>query len=260
MKEMNTMETTANLTDVKALTKTSSVTPKQEVDEKRPPLDAYRTKTDLLAHAKHLIAAGEQAHAAGQQAFRDAAEAIYAATQKHHATQKDCAKAIGKSETWVSRLLTWRNEGYPDDSPFGPTKKEDREAARKIAHAQLTKEEKKSEALTTNTATAPGQQEQPTHSVEQQQTDVAGTSVTAATTSSSSYPREQIPECYLILLDDMRDFQGYKLMTDVNKERRYNKPVYRSDSELKEAFGKYLHERAKQSGERPEENQPCETA
>jgi hypothetical protein len=53
-----------------------------------------------------------------------ATESINSAIEDHGASQKECATAVGKSETLV-------RDGYPDDSPFGPTTK-----AGRVAHAQ----------------------------------------------------------------------------------------------------------------------------
>jgi hypothetical protein len=50
--------------------------------------------------------------------FRAAAEYL-AEARKLGATQRQSAKAIGKSLAWVNRLLKWR-EGGCKDTPFGP--------------------------------------------------------------------------------------------------------------------------------------------
>ena len=41
------------------------------------------------------------------------------------------AEAIGKSASWVNKLLKWRRSGYKDHSPFGATTKRGR-----VEHAQ----------------------------------------------------------------------------------------------------------------------------
>jgi hypothetical protein len=74
------------------------------------------TKEELLTRAKAAIDAGEQS-------LHDAAEALAVAQDLHGATQAEMARAVGKSEAWVSYLLRWRRSGYKDASPFGPTTK-----------------------------------------------------------------------------------------------------------------------------------------
>jgi hypothetical protein len=86
------------------------------------------SKKDLLARAKKSIEVGDEA-------LRDAAEALATAQETHGTSQQEMAKAVGKSQPWVSRLLQWRREDYPGDSPFGPTTK----AERDYAHANKKK-------------------------------------------------------------------------------------------------------------------------
>jgi hypothetical protein len=82
------------------------------------------TKADLLTRAKAAIEAGDRS-------LREAAEVLAIAQELHDASQVEMARAVGKSETWVSRLLRWRRLGYRDESPFGPRTK-----AGRLAHAQ----------------------------------------------------------------------------------------------------------------------------
>jgi hypothetical protein len=82
------------------------------------------TKDELLSRAKTALDKGEDS-------LREAAEALALAQQDHKATQREMAKALGRSATWVNRLLKWKRSGYKDHSPFGPTTKVDR-----VAHAQ----------------------------------------------------------------------------------------------------------------------------
>lgn len=82
------------------------------------------TKAELLGRAKAAIEAGEQS-------LNDAAEALGLAQQDHSATQREMAEAVGKSASWVNKLLKWRRSGYKDHSPFGPTTKRER-----VEHAQ----------------------------------------------------------------------------------------------------------------------------
>lgn len=77
------------------------------------------TKAALLQRAKEAVEAGEQN-------LHDAAEALGLADDDHSATQREMAKAIGKSVGWVNRLLKWRRSGYTEHSPFGPTTKKAR--------------------------------------------------------------------------------------------------------------------------------------
>jgi hypothetical protein len=58
---------------------------------------------------------------AGEYKFRQAAEYL-AKAQKLGATQRQSAKAIGKSPAWVNALLKWKAAGYKD-TPFGPQSK-----------------------------------------------------------------------------------------------------------------------------------------
>ena len=43
----------------------------------------------------------------------------------------EMAGAVGKSEAWISQLLSWRRSGYKRESPFGPTTK-----AGRLQHAK----------------------------------------------------------------------------------------------------------------------------
>jgi hypothetical protein len=82
------------------------------------------TKTELLNRAKAAIEAGDQS-------LKDAAEALAVAQERHGTSQAEMARAIGKSEAWVSMLLQWRRTGYKAESPFGPMTK-----AGRIKHAE----------------------------------------------------------------------------------------------------------------------------
>ena len=82
------------------------------------------TKAELLERAKAAVEASEQS-------LHDAAEALGLAEEDHSATQREMAEAIGKSASWVNKLLKWRRSGYKDHSPFGPTTKRGR-----VEHAQ----------------------------------------------------------------------------------------------------------------------------
>jgi hypothetical protein len=59
---------------------------------------------------------------AGEKSLKQAAEHLATARQAG-ASQRQMAEAVGKSAAWVNRLLKWREEGYEDDTPFGPESK-----------------------------------------------------------------------------------------------------------------------------------------
>jgi hypothetical protein len=82
------------------------------------------TIAELLKRAKAAIEAGEQS-------LQEAAEALGVAQELHGTSQAEMARAIGKSEAWVSYLLRWRRSGYKDESPFGPRNK-----AGRLKHAE----------------------------------------------------------------------------------------------------------------------------
>ena len=68
------------------------------------------TIEDHLSAARRDIAAGEAS-------MRSAANHIAAAVEAG-ATQAQAAKQVGKSQSWVNRLLKWRASGFEDSSPF----------------------------------------------------------------------------------------------------------------------------------------------
>ncbi len=79
------------------------------------------TISNLLDKAKRCIGASDAS-------LKEAAEYIAAATAQG-ATQDRIAKAVGKSPTWVSRLLRWQHSGFKD-TPFGPQAKQARAVRR----------------------------------------------------------------------------------------------------------------------------------
>jgi hypothetical protein len=81
------------------------------------------TKTEVLCRAKAVFEAGGS--------LRDVSEWLAFAQDNLHATQREIAEAIGKSASWVNRLLKWRRSGCKECSPFGPTTR-----AGRVAHAQ----------------------------------------------------------------------------------------------------------------------------
>jgi hypothetical protein len=82
------------------------------------------TKDDLLRRAKNAIDAGERR-------LHEAADALAVAQEDFKATQREIAKAVGRSVSWVNRLLKWRQSGYKEHSPFGPTT-----TAGRVSHAK----------------------------------------------------------------------------------------------------------------------------
>lgn len=90
--------------------------------------------TTLHSKARRAIAAGEYK-------FREAAEHL-AAAKKLGASQRQSAKAIGKSPAWVNRLLKWRSGGYRE-TPFGPQSKAKRaavQAPKRLRHSMTAEE------------------------------------------------------------------------------------------------------------------------
>lgn len=81
--------------------------------------------TDWIAVAKDALAKGREYH-------RSAAEAISKALERM--TQKSVALQIGRSPTWVCRVLKWYRAGCQSDTVFGPEAAERRE---RIATSQL---------------------------------------------------------------------------------------------------------------------------
>ena len=82
-----------------------------------------------------------RAIAAGEGSFRQAAEYL-AEARKQGATQRQSAKAIGRSPAWVNTLLKWQASGFKD-TPFGPQSKAKRAAVQspKQARRPTTAEE-----------------------------------------------------------------------------------------------------------------------
>jgi hypothetical protein len=122
------------------LAKTSGASPPKPVTTT---VTNRTTKAELLSRAKAAIEAGESS-------LRDAAEALARAQEDFNATQREIAEAVGRSASWVNRLLKWRQSGYKEYSPFGPTTK-----AGRVAHAQQrTKASKPRKPKATTTTTS----------------------------------------------------------------------------------------------------------
>jgi hypothetical protein len=71
-----------------------------------------------MATIKNLLDKAKRAILCGETHFRAAADHLVQA-RKLGASQRQSAKAIGKSPAWVNRLLKWRDSGCRD-APFGP--------------------------------------------------------------------------------------------------------------------------------------------
>ncbi|MGH7174899.1 MAG: hypothetical protein ACREGR_00885 [Minisyncoccia bacterium] len=92
----------------------------------------------MTATIDKLHSKAKRAVASGEACFREAADHL-AEARKLGATMRQSAKAIGKSPSWVNRLLLWRDGGFKN-SPFGPQAKAKRarSAARVQSPAQTT--------------------------------------------------------------------------------------------------------------------------
>jgi hypothetical protein len=87
------------------------------------------TKTEALSRAKAAVETGAS--------LRDTAKRLACEQQDFHASQREIGRAIGRSASWVNRLLKWRQSGYKQRSPFGPTTRADRNAHRKSGNKDL---------------------------------------------------------------------------------------------------------------------------
>jgi hypothetical protein len=55
---------------------------------------------------------------------RKSAAQFLAVAEEQGKTQRQMAEGVGKSPAWVNRLLQWRRDGYPDDTPFAAQSQE----------------------------------------------------------------------------------------------------------------------------------------
>ena len=100
------------------------------------------TKAELLDRAKIAVEANDES-------LHDAAEALAETQELHGTSQAEMARAVGKSEAWVSKLLQWHRSGYEAESPFGPRTKAGRlEHAKDRADSRASKPPKASKAGT----------------------------------------------------------------------------------------------------------------
>lgn len=85
------------------------------------------SKTDLIAETKALVVSTDNT-------LRQIADNL-ARMQKYFCmSQREIAAEIGKSAAWVNRLLAWRNESFPEDTPFGGTARRERERVQRAEH------------------------------------------------------------------------------------------------------------------------------
>jgi hypothetical protein len=87
------------------------------------------TKAEVLNRAKAAV--GPSAR------LCDIAERLACAQVDSHASQREIGRAIGRSGSWVNRLLKWRQSGYEQRSPFGPTTRAGRTARRNDSNNDL---------------------------------------------------------------------------------------------------------------------------
>ena len=80
------------------------------------------TKAEVLSCAKAAVEVGED--------LRISAERLASAQEDFHASLREIGREIGRSASWISRLLKWRRSGYLQSSPFGPTTRAGRAARR----------------------------------------------------------------------------------------------------------------------------------
>jgi hypothetical protein len=80
------------------------------------------TKAEVLGRAKVAVETGESP--------RIIAARLACAHQDFRASQREIGRAIGRSASWVNRLLQWRRSAYEQRSPFGPTTRAGRAAHR----------------------------------------------------------------------------------------------------------------------------------
>jgi hypothetical protein len=80
------------------------------------------TKAEVLRRAKAAVEASESP--------RIIAGRLACAHEVFHASQREIGRAIGRSASWVNRLMKWRQSRYNQRSPFGPTTRAGRTAHR----------------------------------------------------------------------------------------------------------------------------------
>lgn len=93
------------------------------------PQDEKKLVEALLSDARLSIERGETELKRGVEKMAEA--------ERLGASHRDIAKAVGKSASWVNRMLKWRERDYRDNTPFGPQSKE---ARRRKARVEATKQ------------------------------------------------------------------------------------------------------------------------
>jgi hypothetical protein len=78
---------------------------------------------DTAISANEAILLARSAIAAADRNLKTAADLLAVAAEQGK-TQRQMAEGVGKSAAWVNRLLQWRREGYPEDTPFGAQSQE----------------------------------------------------------------------------------------------------------------------------------------
>jgi hypothetical protein len=73
--------------------------------------------------ANEAIALARQAIASADRNLKSAAQFL-AVAEEQGKTQRQMAEGVGKSAAWVNRLLQWRRDGFPEDTPFGAQSQE----------------------------------------------------------------------------------------------------------------------------------------
>jgi hypothetical protein len=81
------------------------------------------TKAEVLSYAKARREAGASP--------RELADIFACAKEDFDASQVEIVRAVGRSATWVSHHLTWRQSGCTQSSPHGPTTRAGRASRRK---------------------------------------------------------------------------------------------------------------------------------
>ena len=87
------------------------------------------TKAEVLNRAKAAIVSGARP--------RDITERLACAHIDFHASQREIGRAIGRSASWVNRVLKWHQSKYEQRSPFGPTTRAGRTARRNASNNDL---------------------------------------------------------------------------------------------------------------------------
>jgi len=88
---------------------------------------AGTSKTDLIRDTRCMVVALDSS-------TRQIADNLAALRDRHSMSQREIAAEIGKSAAWVNRMLTWRQAGFPDDTPFGGAERREKESVQRAEH------------------------------------------------------------------------------------------------------------------------------